>query len=201
MDNNTFKQEPASPNLETVVEEVTAIEEKPVEPTPAPTPAPEPAQAVKPKKKNNGMLLGMICLAILAIAGIGFGVWTMLDKNQQVDTLNKQIDTLKKQNSDLMAQIEELQTPPSSTDFYEILPPEWGTATAVVENNFFTIKNADGEVYMQDEENPIVEIVSCDSGTAAPTPMTCIVKTANGEAKFIYDFDEHSLEYVEMTNQ
>lgn len=198
MDNNTTSQAPAGPRLETVVQEVTSVEERPVAPAPAPV---EPARVEKPKKSNTGMLLGMIFLAIVAIAGVGFGVWTMLDKNQQVGTLNEQIDSLKNQNSDLRSQIEDLQQQSNSTDFYEILPPEWGTATAVVENNFFTIKNAKGEVYLQDEENPVVEIISCDSGTAAPTPMTCIVKTANGEAKFIYDFDEHSLEYIETVDQ
>lgn len=197
MDNNTANQAPEGSRLETVVQEVTAVEEAPMAPAPSQA---EVAPTAKPQKKNRGMLWGMICLAIVAIAGIGFGVWTMLDKNQQVDNLNKQITALKAQNSDLQTQIAELQEQASSSDFYEIDAPEWGTATAVVEDDYFTIKNASGDVYLQDTEHPIIEIVSCDSGTAAPTPMTCIAKTANGEVKFIYDFEEHSLEYVDSAN-
>ncbi len=53
-------------------------------------------------KKSNGMLIGLILCLILAIGGIGFGVWAMMDGNQQKEQLNQQISTLKKQNSELM---------------------------------------------------------------------------------------------------
>lgn len=36
----------------------------------------------KTKKASKGMIWGMACLAILAVGGVGFGVWAMLDKNQ-----------------------------------------------------------------------------------------------------------------------
>ena len=47
------------------------------------------------KRKNNGMLVGMILLAVLAVGGIGFGVWAMVDGDSQEKQLNIQIDTLK----------------------------------------------------------------------------------------------------------
>ena len=62
----------------------------------APQPTPEPVQPgqpvqpvapfVPPKKKSHGMLFGLIFAIILAIGGVGFGVWTMM--NPKTDTPN-----------------------------------------------------------------------------------------------------------------
>lgn len=57
------------------------------------------------EKKSKGMVLGMIILVILAVGGIGFGVWAMMDGNSQKEQLNSQISTLKQQNSELMDQM------------------------------------------------------------------------------------------------
>lgn len=156
------------------------------------------------KKGGNGMLIGMILAIILAVGGIGFGVWAMMDGNNQKAQLNQQIDTLKQQKSALEKQVEELTEKVAGYEYdvsgYEIFPPEWGEAEASIEDGLFTIRNASGEVYTQLEEYTIEEIVSCDSGTEeAPLPMTCVVKTEDGEAKIIYNFDEQSLEYVDLT--
>ena len=156
-------------------------------------------------KKNTAMILGMVILLILAIGGIGFGVWTMMDGNQQREQLNTQIEALKKQKSDLDSQIIELQAEieqykAASSDVTEILPPNQSEAEAVVIENKFTIKNANGDIYMQLDEHLVEEIVSCEPGTAeASAQLTCIVKTADGEAKVIYDYNEHSLEFVKTT--
>ena len=60
-------------------------------------------------KKGKGMAIGMICLAILAVAGIGFGVWAFLDGNQQKTELNNQINSLNAQIQAKDAEIEELK--------------------------------------------------------------------------------------------
>lgn len=52
-------------------------------------------------KKNNGMLIGMIILAILAVGGVGFGVWAMMDGNAKVEKKDAQITELNKQVSEL----------------------------------------------------------------------------------------------------
>lgn len=52
-------------------------------------------------KKNSSMILVMILLMILAIGGVGFGVWAMLDGNAQRDRLNAQISDLTTQNNEL----------------------------------------------------------------------------------------------------
>lgn len=157
-------------------------------------------------KSGRAMLYGMIVLAILAIGGIGFGVWAMMDGNAQKDQLNSQVASLKQQNASLQKQIDELQ---ATVEMYEsgtgiateIVAPQWGEAEAVIVEGEFTIKNADGDIYTQLDGYEVTEIVSCDSGTGAEmAPMTCIVKTPEGEAKIIYNYDEHSLEYI-TTNE
>ena len=100
--------------LEQVVEQVTSGAPAPA-PAPAPTLAPVAApennmMAAGGKKKSNGMLYGMILLAILAIGGIGFGVWAMMDKNGQSETLNTQISVLKQQNNELQEKLNSATT-------------------------------------------------------------------------------------------
>ena len=60
-------------------------------------------------KKRKGMIIGMICLAILAAGGIGFGVWAYMDGNSRVEALNSQINTLKIQKDTLDEQVEALK--------------------------------------------------------------------------------------------
>ena len=63
------------------------------------------AEGSEKKKGGNGMLYGMILCAILAVGGIGFGVWAMMDGNSQVAKKDEQISTLKKHNSELQEQL------------------------------------------------------------------------------------------------
>ena len=67
------------------------------------------ASGASEQKGGKGMLIGLILCLILAIGGIGFGVWAMMDGNSQIEALNAQITSLKSQNSDLRDQITELQ--------------------------------------------------------------------------------------------
>lgn len=60
-------------------------------------------------KKNTGMILGMVVLGILAIGGVGFGIWAMMDGNARVDELNKQIKASKVQDNDLLNKIKVLE--------------------------------------------------------------------------------------------
>ncbi len=48
-------------------------------------------------KKNTGMTIGMIILALLAAGGIGFGVWAYLSGNQKEAKLNEQVSELQSQ--------------------------------------------------------------------------------------------------------
>ncbi len=57
-----------------------------------------PVTPVAPvEKKSNGMLIAIIICAILAAGGIGFGVWAMMDGNNQVAKRDEQIANLNRQ--------------------------------------------------------------------------------------------------------
>lgn len=72
-------------------------------------------QGVSAKKKGKGAVLGMILLGILAVGGISFGVWEMLDANTQKEQLNSQVSTLKQQNNELQDKLSKT-TNTSTTD-------------------------------------------------------------------------------------
>ncbi len=104
-DNNVQNNVPEEPKMEVAAEEVVVAKEQPVV-----NAAPKSDMVFNGPKKNTGMVLGMVIFAILAIGGIGFGVWEMMDANTRVESLNKQIDSLKAQNSSLSGRIEELES-------------------------------------------------------------------------------------------
>ena len=83
--------------------------EKELETTPAVDagPEPEPAPVKGKKKSGSGLIFAMVFVILLAAGGIGFGVWAMMDGNQQKEQLNSQISTLKTQNNELQKQIED----------------------------------------------------------------------------------------------
>ena len=94
----------------------------PVAPSAAPAPATKPkaeepnmmTQGVSAKKKGKGAILGMVLLGILAVGGISFGVWEMLDANTQKEQLNSQISTLKQQNNELQDKLSESTSKPTT---------------------------------------------------------------------------------------
>jgi hypothetical protein len=74
--------------------------EAPANPSPLCAPA---------KKSGKGTLYGMIIFAVLAVLGIGFSVYLMMDSNTLKTNYETQISNLKKQNSDLLNRIAELE--------------------------------------------------------------------------------------------
>ena len=84
-----------------VVDMSTPQASSPVEANP---PVKDNAVFTNKPKKNKGMILGMVLLGFLAVGGIGFGVWAMMDGNAQKEQLNSQISVLKEQNDKLAVQ-------------------------------------------------------------------------------------------------
>ena len=92
------------------------------------------------KKPGKGLIAGMIVCAILAVAGIGFGVWAMTDGNAKTDELNSQVAKsnaqvaqLEKQNEELIEEAKNAKGSGSSSDVDEdvnsadyIYIEEWG---------------------------------------------------------------------------
>ena len=133
-DNNNI---PEALKTEVTKEEVVSVSEKPSTETPVANMTPKDDIVFNNKpKKNTGMILGIVLLLILAIGGVLFGVWEMIEGNTQKEQLNMQINNLKKQNSELQAKIDN-----SSSD---------------VENN-------DGANLVLEQQNPIIMSSNSDS--------------------------------------
>ena len=91
-------------NLEQTVQDVTGVSSN------APAPVIQKNDVVfqdKPKK-NKGLLIGMILFAVLAVGGVGFGVWAMMGGEKTNQQLNSEISDLKRRTDDLEENNEEL---------------------------------------------------------------------------------------------
>ena len=189
---------------------VNGVQGMPSRPSAMSQPAMESAapQTEIKEKDNKGMLIGLMFCILLAIGGIGFGVWAMMDGNAQKDDLNSQISTLKAQNNEMLAQIADLQ---STIEDYKnnenkeesgTVLVEWGTAEAEVVEGVFYIKDKDGKTVAQDDSVKVLEIVSCDSGTVdSPSPLVCSVTTVDGQGKFVYSYDDGTLTFTAVESE
>lgn len=162
------------------------------------------------KKKSNGMLIGLILCLLLAVGGISFGVWAMLDGNAQKDKLNTQISNLQSQNNDLLSQIADLQStidnlqnPQTGNNGNgEQVLIEWGTGQGEVVNGVFSVLNQNGSVVAQNDTVEVLEIISCDAGTVeASSPLICSVTTSDGQGQFTYDYSNGSLVFTTVSEQ
>ena len=139
-------------------------------------------------KSNKGMIAGMVCLALLAIGGISFGVWAMMDGNAKVEQLSAQIDALKQQNSELQEKIVEVEKNETTA---KCRSGGVGYDTEVVEGVFY-VKNAYGEIVAQSTVSNISDIVACDFFSEANN-IKCAVTSSEGEGWFLYDYKNNIL--------
>ena len=141
-------------------------------------------------KKGKGMAIGMICLAILAVAGIGFGVWAFLDGNQQKTDLNNQINSLNAQIQAKDAEIEELKAA-AEPEVVGVFSSEDGMINAEVVEGVFYLRDENGEIITQNDAVAVSEIVTCASGVEGESQtFECQVTTADGSnGTFVYDVD------------
>lgn len=65
-------------------------------------------EAPKPKK-SNGVLIGLIFAIVVALGGIGFGVFMLLNNNTVAADYEKQISSLKSTNANLQNQLDEVE--------------------------------------------------------------------------------------------
>lgn len=79
---------------------------KPAAPAGGPTFDNGPSVVDGKGSKKTGWILAVVLLLIVAIGGVGFGVWAMMDGNAQKDALNSQISSLKQQNNSLQEQLD-----------------------------------------------------------------------------------------------
>lgn len=65
------------------------------------------AEGAGAKKGGKGMLIAVILLALIALGGVGFGVWTMINGNGEVAQLKEKNSELQKQNNALSDKLAE----------------------------------------------------------------------------------------------
>ena len=114
------------------------------------------------KKSGHGMLIGLILCILLAIGGIGFGVWAMIDGNTQKTNFEKQISELRAQNNKLLEQLAEggdvdidvdVENGTSSVDPEDyIYVGEWGLKIKKPETLVYIDYKFDNEVFGSDSE-------------------------------------------------
>ena len=110
-------------------------------------------------KKNTGMIVGMVVLAILAAGGIGFGVWAYLSGNQKNTELNNKISDLNSQISTLNDELSNATSVPGGLEIGEC------TYTAATEENGASLKcvatlNEETGTLTYDSTSNILQFVS-----------------------------------------
>ena len=82
------------------------------------------AEGNEKKKGGNGVLIGLVLCVIAAVAGIGFGVWAMMDGNTQKDNYEKQISSLRNQIGELQNKINSSAEDSAAAEY--IYVSDWG---------------------------------------------------------------------------
>lgn len=157
----------------------------------APMPAPEPATTPMPapaERKHQWMAVALVVCVILAIGGIGFGIWAMTSNSAEASRLNSEIASLKSQNADLTEKVAQLE----ANNETSIEAKAWKSTE--LQNGVFYVLGENGEVVAQSDANtPTVnEVVECESSDDN-TVLTCSVETSEGEGWFLYDVYGDSL--------
>ena len=170
--NQTAPTQPVNPVVE-------ALEKtEPVQSTSTPMQA-----APAPKKKSSATVLSIILLLILALGGIGFGVWAMMDKNNQVDKLNKQIQDLRNSTSNVTP--DETEEPTTQDSFSNpVLSDINGLAYSTNYETVIGGNNVNGFRYLGiGTKNG--DITSCSNNG-----VSCTINGLSGKIYKVVDFGE-----------
>lgn len=136
-------------------------------------------------QKQKGLIFGIVICAILAIAGIAFGVYEFLDSNQK----SAQISDLKTDVADKTTKITELETTISNLDAEKesVNIAESGIITDDSESET-TIQDGTAAVILGDiiDENETRTVFSIGQCTADGPSVKCPITTPNGEALISY---------------
>ena len=135
-------------------------------------------------KMNKGVIVGMVCLALLAVGGISFGVWAMLDGDQQKERLNSKISDLESeivQKDDKISELEEKNSS-SSTQQQEYSDEE--------QRGFTIIEIGDC----------IMDSGTVEGGVKGNEILKCQAITSDGEGIFAWDSDSEQLRFIPKSN-
>ena len=133
-------------------------------------------------KRNKGVIAGMVCLALLAIGGIGFGIWAMLDGNSYKESLNEKINSLENEIQSKDDRIAELE---KDEDNNFVGQQEQGNLD---NNQRFTVLDI-GDCVM---DSTIVE----NNTEVGNNVLKCQAVTSNGEGIFVWSSSSNKLEFI-----
>lgn len=133
-------------------------------------------------KMNKGVIVGMVCLVLLAVGGISFGVWAMMDGNSYKESLNEKINSLENEIQSKDDRIAELE---KDEDNNSVGQQEQGNLD---NNQRFTVLDI-GDCVM---DSAIVE----NNTEVGNNVLKCQAVTSNGEGIFVWSSSSNKLEFI-----
>ena len=157
------------------------------------------------QKSGNGLKIATAIAYVVAICGVGFGVYGMIDansKNNIIATKNNEISDLKDQLNSLSTKIDELESKVNTqqNSFNQETQTDEKQDDSIVddknltpgiENGVFVFKNSAGTIVMQDSEIKNVSyIIACDGNITGK----CTAKTSDGKSVwFVFDLNNKEI--------
>ena len=142
-------------------------------------------------KPSKGMIVALVCAIALAVGGIGFGVWAMMDGSIQKEQLNSQISTLTAQSNELREQLDETIEKDEDTVF-------WPATLVHSDNKIYMINDSDKVVAVLEVPMVIQGIIGCSAAVTedgADNNLVCAgVSNTGQEFGFSYNTDDGTLE-------
>ena len=147
------------------------------------------AQGVE-KKKNNGMLIGLILCIGVAVGGSGFGVWAWMTAFAQGMKDDEEIMTLRGLNSSLSERIDELEK--NTTAEGDVV--FWPAALVHSDNKIYMINDSDKVVAVLEVPLIIQDIVGCSQAISEEGSSELVICSgvSNTGEEFGFSYDTTS---------
>jgi hypothetical protein len=145
------------------------------------------AQPSEPSKKPTGLIAGMVLCLILAVAGIGFGVYSFMDsgkKDQQISELKTKVNNKDSEISELEEKVSTLELKTiNSTSVADSASTD--TTSTTTETKGGTAAVTLGGVIEDNESRTVYKIGECTSDA----PSTKCPVEVNGKQGLISHLD------------
>lgn len=142
-------------------------------------------------KPSKGMIVALVCAIVLAVGGIGFGVWAMMDGGIQKEQLNSRISDLAARNSELQKQLDEIVERDEDIVF-------WPATIVHSDNKIYMINDSDKVVAVLEVPVVIQSIIGCGQAVTedgADNELGCAgVSNTGQEFGFSYNTDDGTFE-------
>ena len=165
--------------------------------------APNPPMQVNNNQKPKGLVYGLFACAVLAIAGIAFGAYGMVqssNKSNEIVELKTNLTTKDAKIAELESELTSLNTSNQETEVNKETTEDAATTETEVQTEE-TAKTAAivlGDVIDENETRTVFKVGEC---TADGPSVKCSIKTKDGEALISVLTTDHILRLVIPKNQ